>query len=407
MREFYRVHADVHLDRIYNNIKRTKEKIVPGTKIMAIIKADGYGHGAVPVAKILDPLVDAYGIAILEEGMELREAGIKKPILILGYTPQEQMDELIKYEIMPAVFSYETAKILSEKAVTLNKTIKVHIKIDTGMSRIGFPVTEESIQLVKSISCMDGIELEGCFTHFARADEKDKAFTFLQLERFHWFVERLKEEGVNIQIKHVSNSAGIMELPQANEDMVRSGISTYGLYPSEEVEKSQLKLEPAMEIKARVSFVKEVEAGIGVSYNSTYCTSKKTKIATIPVGYGDGYPRALSSKGRVLIRGMSAPILGRICMDQFMVDVTDIPNVQPNDVVTLVGCDGTEQITVEELGAMSHSFNYEIVCDIGKRVPRNYYFNGEKIGTLAWKNDLEFVTVQPCGNDCANARDCS
>lgn len=390
MREFYRVHADVHLDRIYNNIKRTKEKIVPGTKIMAIIKADGYGHGAVPVAKILDPLADAYGIAILEEGMELREAGIKKPILILGYTPEEQMEELIQYDIMPAVFSYETAKLLSKKAVACKKNVKVHIKIDTGMSRIGFPINDNSVNLVKEISQMEGIELEGCFTHFARADEKEKEFTYVQLERFHWFVERLEQEGVAIKVKHVSNSAGIMDLPQANEDMVRSGISTYGLYPSDEVEKTQLQLEPAMEIKARVSYVKEIEAGIGVSYNSTYLTSRKTKIATIPVGYGDGYPRALSSKGRVLIHGESAPILGRICMDQFMVDVTDIPEVKPNDIVTLVGRDGTESITVEELGELSHSFNYEIVCDIGKRVPRNYYFNGKKIGTLAWKNDLEF-----------------
>ena len=327
MKEYYRVQADIHLDRICNNIKRTREIIAEGTKIMAIIKADGYGHGAVPIAKILDPYVQAYGIAIIEEGIELRNAGITKPILILGYTPKEYCGDLVKYDIMPAVFTYEAAKQISEEAKKQNKVAKIHIKLDTGMSRIGFALTDESVAIIKKISELENIKIDGCFSHFARADEEDKTFTYTQIERYDQFVEKLENAGIPIPTKHISNSAGIMEVPEANKDMVRSGISTYGLYPSDEVDKNKLYLEPAMEIKAAVSYVKELEAGIGISYNSTFVTKKKTRVATIPVGYGDGYPRALSSKGRVLIHGKSAPILGRVCMDQFMVDVTDIPGV--------------------------------------------------------------------------------
>lgn len=390
MKEYYRVQADIHLDRICNNIKRTREIIAEGTKIMAIIKADGYGHGAVPIAKILDPYVQAYGIAIIEEGIELRNAGITKPILILGYTPKEYCGDLVKYDIMPAVFTYEAAKQISEEAKKQNKVAKIHIKLDTGMSRIGFALTDESVAIIKKISELENIKIDGCFSHFARADEEDKTFTYTQIERYDQFVEKLENAGIPIPTKHISNSAGIMEVPEANKDMVRSGISTYGLYPSDEVDKGKLFLEPAMEIKAAVSYVKELEAGIGISYNSTFVTKRKTRVATIPVGYGDGYPRALSSKGRVLIHGKSAPILGRVCMDQFMVDVTDIPDVKAGDVVTLVGREGDECITVEELSAIEQSFNYEFVCDVGKRIPRVYYYEGEKIGTSNSRNYIEW-----------------
>lgn len=382
MKEYYRVQADINLDAICNNIKNAKNKLKKGTKIMAIIKADAYGHGAVPVAKALDTLVDAYGIAIIEEGIELRNAGVTKPILILGYTPAQQLDLLVKYDITAAVFRYEMAEQLSKEAQKQGKTAKVHIKLDTGMGRIGFMPEEKNIPVIKKISELEGIEIEGCFSHFARADEKNLDFTHLQLERYMNFVNKLEEEGIVIPIKHISNSAGIMELPEANLDMVRSGIVTYGLYPSDEVHKEKLVIEPAMEIKACISYLKEVEAGTGISYNSTYVTKQKTKVATIPVGYGDGYPRALSSKGRVLIHGKSAPILGRVCMDQFMVDVTDIPDVKEGDIVTLVGKDGNELISVEEVSAASgSSFNYEFVCDVGKRIPRVYYQNGKKVGT--------------------------
>lgn len=381
MKEYYRVQANINLDSICNNVKRARDLIAEGTKIMAIIKADGYGHGAVPIAKVLENYVEAYGIAILEEGIELRKAGLKKPILILGYTPEQMCKELVSYDIMPAVFSYDTAKIISREAIRQNKIVKIHIKLDTGMGRIGFSLTEESLREIKKIKELENIQIEGCFSHFAKADERDKSFTYTQLERFQNFAGKLEEVGIVIPVKHISNSAGIIGFPEANQDMVRIGISTYGLYPSGEVDKSRHLLEPAMEIKACISFLKEVEAGTGIGYGGTFVADKKTKVATIPVGYGDGYPRALSGKGRVLIRGCSAPIIGRVCMDQFMVDVTHIPDVKEGDTVTLVGRDGKEYISVEELAEMAGSFHYEFVCDVGKRIPRVYFYGGKKVGT--------------------------
>ena len=379
--EYYRVHADVNLDAIYKNIQETRRLLKADTKLMVIIKADGYGHGAIPIAKVLDPIVDAFGIAIIEEGIELRENGITKPLLILGVTPVPLYSKLVEYDIMPAVFSFESARLLAKEAKKQNKTAKIHIAVDTGMSRIGFPVTKESIEIIQKIAKLDGIAIDGCFSHFATADETDKTFTLQQINRFQSFVDELEERGVSIPVRHLSNSAGIMEVPDAHYDMVRSGISTYGLYPSEEVNKNRLQLCPAMEIKSYVTCVKTLDSGIGISYGQTFVTDRETRVATVPVGYADGYPRALSNQGYVLIRGKKAAILGRICMDQFMVDVTDIPGVIEGDIVTLVGRDKDECITVEELAAMSHSFNYEFVCDIGKRVPRVYYYRGEKIGT--------------------------
>lgn len=381
MKEYYRVQANINLDNICDNVMKTRKLLAEGTKIMAIIKADGYGHGAVPIAMVLKDYVEAFGIAILEEGIELRKAGITKPILILGYTPEQMCKELVSYDIMPAVFTYKMAEVIAKEAIRQNKIVKIHIKLDTGMSRIGFSLTEESIKEIQKINKLENIEIDGCFSHFSKADETDKSFTYTQIERFDHFVERLEEEGISIPTKHISNSAGIIEVPEGNKDMVRLGISTYGLYPSEEVDKSKCVLEPAMEIKACISFVKELEPSIAIGYGGTFITQKKTKVATIPVGYGDGYPRALSGKGRVLINGCYAPILGRVCMDQFMVDVTDIPNAKEGDIVTLVGRDGTECITVEELADMAGSFNYEFVCDVGKRIPRVYYYCGKKIGT--------------------------
>lgn len=379
--EYYRVHADVNLDAIYHNIEETRKVVKPDTKIMAIIKADGYGHGAIPIAKILEPIIDAYGIAIIEEGIELRECGITKPLLILGVTPLPLYSKLIEYDIMPTIFSYESAEMLSEEAKKQNKKAKIHIAVDTGMSRIGFQINQESVEIIKRVNQLEWVEIDGCFTHFATADESDKSFTLEQLKRFQNFVAQLEQEGIQIPTKHVSNSAGIIEFPDAQFDMVRSGISTYGLYPSEEVNKAVLPLQPAMEIKSYITYVKTLEAGVGISYGQTFVTKEKTKVATIPVGYADGYPRALSNQGYVLIHGQKAAILGKICMDQFMVDVTNIPGVCEGDIVTLVGIDKDASITVEELAAMSHSFNYEFVCDIGKRVPRVYYYQGEKIGT--------------------------
>ncbi|MDF2609757.1 MAG: alanine racemase [Lachnospiraceae bacterium] len=375
---YFRVTANIDLDAISSNILNIKKLIGNSTKLMAIIKADAYGHGALPIAKTLDSLgVDAFGIAILEEGIELREAGIHKPVLILGYTPKEQYNQLVKNDISQTIFQLDSAIELSKAALQQNKKAGIHIKIDTGMNRIGFFDTKDSMEDIKKIASLEGIRIEGIFSHFSAADETDKTSAKMQLDRFLEFVNQLELEGITIPIKHISNSAGIIDLPEAKLDMVRSGIATYGLYPSEFVSQEMLKLSPALEIKTHVSYVKEVEPNCGVSYGSTYITSKITKIATIPVGYGDGYPRLLSSKGRVLIHGISAPIIGKICMDQFMVDVTEIEGVKQGDTVTLIGRDKNEFIPIEEVGALSYSFNYEVACNVGKRVPRVYYRNGK------------------------------
>lgn len=391
MNEYYRVEARINLDAICNNIDEVRRNINDNTKIMAVIKADGYGHGAVALATALKDKVDAYGIAIIEEGIELRLAGFEKPILILGFTPHQQYEDLLKYDISQTVFQYDMAKRLSDIAVSLGKQAKIHIKIDTGMTRIGFKDTVESIQIIKEISKLPNLIIEGLFTHFACADESDKTSVRKQLSRFLVFADKLEKEGIHIPVKHVSNSASIIDLPEANLDMVRSGIVTYGMYPSDEVNKNSLMLQPALTLKSNVVYVKEVEAGTGISYNSTYITEHDSVIATIPVGYADGYPRQLSSKGRVIIHGKSAPIVGRVCMDQFMVDVTNIPDVKEGDMVTLIGRDGDESISIEEVANLVGSFNYELVCDIGKRVPRVYYKEGKKVGTADYYNCLHQV----------------
>ena len=381
MRKYYRVHANIDLDAIYKNVSNAKALLKPGTKLMAIIKADAYGHGAKQVAETIDPIADAYGVAILEEGVELRKAGIDKPILILGFTPEPLYEAMIKYDIATAVFQLDMAEKISAAASRLGKQAKIHIALDTGMSRIGFKQDEESLEVIKKIAKLPYIFIEGCFTHFARMDEEDKTKAMTQFEKYMDFVEKIEGCGIELPVKHVSNSAGIIEKQEVNLDMVRDGICVYGLYPSDEVNKENLELTPAMEIKSYVSFVKELEPGVEIGYGGTYTTERETRVATIPVGYADGYPRALSNKGHVLINGMSAPILGRVCMDQFMVDVTDIDNVEEGTMGTLVGRDGDENISIEEISEMSHSFNYEFVCDVGKRIPRVYYKGGKVVET--------------------------
>ena len=387
MKEYYRVYDDIDLDAIYENVKNAKALLKKDTKMMAIVKADGYGHGAVEVARQIDELVDAYGVAILEEGIELRKAGFTKPILILGYTPKPLYPAMIRYDIATAVFTMEMAKEISDTAVAMHKNANIHIKLDTGMSRIGFAITKESKEIIEQIAKLPGIEIKGCFSHFARMDEKDKTKANEQFAKFTKMVNALEKDGVDLGIRHISNSAGIMEAPEVQMDMVRNGICLYGLYPSEEVQKERLPLKPAMELKAYVSYVKTLEPGVEIGYGGTYTTTKKTRVATIPVGYADGYSRCLSGKGSVLIHGKKAPILGRVCMDQFMVDVTDIDNVCVGDRVTLFGKDGDSCITIEEISAMAHSFNYEFVCDIGKRIPRVYYRHGKVIETKDYYPD--------------------
>lgn len=371
-RKYDRTYAKIDLQAIRHNILETRKIIQEGTKIMAITKADAYGHGAVMVARTLENLVDAYGVATIEEALELREAGLQKMLLILGYTGEKWYEELVRHHISQTVYTFDMAKKLSEVAESMGVRTPIHIKLDTGMGRIGFAPSKENVAVVKEISKLPGIELEGIFTHFARADEKTIEPAREPFARYMNFVTQLKNCGVHIPVKHVSNSASIIGFPEANLDMVRSGITTYGLYPSEEVAKDRMLLQPAMEWKATVSYVKSIEAGTSISYGGTFTAEKPMRVATVPVGYADGMKRDLSGKGRVLIHGQYAPILGRVCMDQFMVDVTHIHGVAMGDEVTIFGKQGDLQIPVEEIAAQSHSFHYEFVCSVSQRVPRKY-----------------------------------
>lgn len=370
---YCRTKAEIHLENLRFNVRSVRKCLNDNTAIMGIIKADGYGHGAIPLAKVLlEEGVTAFGVATVDEGVELRQAGYTVPILMLGYTHSSEDVQLIEYDIMPALFQYDRAVALSQCALQMGKTVKVHIKIDTSMNRIGLKATKESLEIVKRITQLPGIEIEGIFSHFANADEADKQAAQAALKQYQWFVQQLEQEGIHIPVKHISNSAGCMEFEDAHFDMVRMGIVTYGLYPSEEVNQKHLPLKPLLEWKSHVVYIKKIPEGEGVSYGSTFVTSRPTVVGTIPVGYADGYARQLSNKGRVLIKGQSAPIIGRICMDQFMVDLTDLHNIQEGDEVTLIGYDGEEHIAVEELAELSGRFNYEFVCDISKRVPRIY-----------------------------------
>ena len=377
--KYSRVCAEIDMDAIAENFRVMHERISPKTKMVAVIKTDGYGHGAVPIARMIQPedYIWGFAVATMTEAMILRKNQITKPVLILGYTFEEDYEDLIRYEIRPVVFKLDMAKELSEAAVHLKKTLSIHIGLDTGMSRIGFSDTEESIKTICEIASLPGIRIEGMFTHFAKADELDKASANRQFERYMHFAHRLEEAGITIPLKHVSNSAALMELADMNLDLVRAGISIYGIYPSAEVSRDSMKLTPAMSIHSRIVYIKEIETGTQISYGGTFTAPHPMRIATIPVGYGDGYPRMLSNKGFVLIREKRARILGRICMDQFMVDVTDIPQAKELDEVILVGRQGDEEITVDELGDLCGRFSYEFICDIGKRVPRIYTKNHE------------------------------
>ena len=380
LESYQRVWAEVDLDAIWENMVHMKENIAEKTKILAVIKTDGYGHGGVPIAKMLEQLdfMFGYAAATYEEAHVLREAGVKKPILILGYTFPYCYEELIREEIRPAVYRRDTVEELVAAAANVGQKAKVHIKVDTGMGRIGITPDEEGLEFVRFLIEHPELEVEGIFTHFAKSDEEDKTSANHQLALFQNFIDRIQTElGLTIPVKHCSNSAAILEMPQANMDMVRAGITTYGLYPSEEVRKDIVPLRAAMSLYSHIVYCKTIHAGQSVSYGGLFTAQKDTRVATIPVGYGDGYPRSLSGKGYVLIRGKKAPILGRVCMDQFMVDISEIPGVMEGDKVTLLGVDGTERITAEELGELSGRFNYEFVCDLGKRIPRVYRQHGE------------------------------
>ena len=375
-----RVKAVISLDAVEQNFREMRKNIAEDTKMIAVVKADAYGHGAVPIAHLIEnhDYIWGFAAATAEEAVHLRQAGITKPILILGIVFDEYFPELVQYDIRPAVCEYDEAKKLSDEAVLQNKTVHIHIALDTGMTRIGYADIPESVEEIKKIAELPNLEIEGIFTHFARADEYDRSPAMVQLERYQDFSKRVEEAGVDIPLHHCSNSAGIIRVPEANLSIVRAGITIYGIYPSSEVERDIVKLAPVMELKSHITYVKDVPAGAAISYGGTYVADKKKRVATIPVGYADGYPRQLSNKGWVLIHGKKAPILGRVCMDQFMADVTEIDNVKKGDEVTLLGRDGDEFISIEEMGDLCGRFSYEFACDISPRVPRVYIKDGKE-----------------------------
>ena len=349
--------------------------------MIAVVKADAYGHGAAPIAHLIEgyDYIWGFAAATAEEAVHLRENGVTKPILILGIVFEEYYPELVRDDIRLAVCEYEEAEKLSKEAVLQNKTVHIHIALDTGMTRIGYADIPESVEEIKKIAGLPNLEIEGMFTHFSRADEYDRSPAMVQLERYQKFSDLVEAAGVEIPLHHCSNSAGIIRVPEANLSIVRAGITIYGIYPSSEVERDIVKLTPVMELKSHVTYVKDVPEGAAISYGGTYVADKKRRVATIPVGYADGYPRQLSNKGWVLIHGKKAPILGRVCMDQFMVDVTEIGDVKKGDEVTLLGRDGDEFISIEEIGDLCGRFSYEFACDISPRVPRIYVKDGKEV----------------------------
>ena len=377
-------YVKIDLDAIGANIDAVREKT--GLPVMGIIKADAYGHGAIAVAQLLQEKCAFFGVSSVAEALELRQHRISNPILILGHTPADSFPEVIRQGIRPAIFRWDDALALSEEAVRQKATADFHFAVDTGMSRIGFQVTQEEADVCARIAALPGLRAEGLFSHFATADCADLSRAKAQADRFARFDEMLKARGVEIPIRHLDNSAGLMNFNHPYE-MVRSGIITYGLYPSEEVDPSLLSLRPALEWFSSISFLKTLPAGREISYGGTCVTTAPTRVATVPVGYADGYRRSLSGKFHVLIHGKPAPILGRVCMDQMMVDVTHIPEAAPGDKVTLVGTDGDARISVEQIAAEAGSFNYEFVCGISRRVPRYYYQNGQQVRSVHYLLD--------------------
>ena len=384
MKHYDRAWAEIDLDALLFNIEEIKKSIDRTTQIIAVLKTDGYGHGAGQIARMLerDNQVWGYAVATAEEAFVLKEEGVCKPLLILGYTFPYSYERLVCEGVRSTVFTLETAQELSKAAVKHGKQCSVHIKIDTGMTRIGIHPDEEGLALIRQIQALPGLEIEGIFTHFATADEADRTKAYRQMTLFQDYVERIERElDIKIPMKHCSNSAGIIEMPEAQMDAVRAGIILYGLWPSDEVQADdKIQLKPMLSLKSRVVYVKTVPAGQEISYGGTFTTERDTRVATICIGYGDGYPRSLSNIGHVLIKGQRVPIAGRVCMDQLMIDVTDIAQpVCVGDQVTLIGTDNTACITMEELGELSGRFNYELACDIGKRIPRIYKQDGTLI----------------------------
>lgn len=378
-----RTWAEVDLDAIAHNMREIRKITNPSSQIMAVVKADAYGHGFLEVTRtLLENGADRLAVAVLQEGKQLRSRGVTVPILILGASGLGSIEDLINFDITPSVFTYEFAKALSYEAERKEKVTKIHIKIDTGMSRIGYLAGDDNEEIadeIIKISRLPYIEIEGIFSHFAASDEYDASYTHLQFDRFTDVCQRLESKGLNIPIKHICNSAGIIMYPEMHLDMVRPGVILYGMYPSDEVDKSRLDLIPAMTLKSTITHVKEVEAGRGVSYGREYITKGVTKIATVPIGYADGYLRRLAKEGKMIVNGVKVPIIGRICMDQCMIDVTNVNNTDRGDEVIIFGREG---VTIDDLAKWLDTINYEVACVIGKRIPRIYTKNGKAVKVL-------------------------
>lgn len=373
------VFAEVDLDNLSFNLMGIK-KCAKDAEMIGVVKADAYGHGAVDIVPtLLENGVTRLAVAVISEAVELRSAGISVPIMILGYTPMILTEDIFKYGIEPTVFSYEYVKELSKLAEKDHIDVKVHIAVDTGMGRIGFLPNEESVEDVYKISKLPNIVIEGLFSHFATSDERDKEYSNIQLEKYKWFLQRLEDKGISIRVKHIANSAAIMDLPNTNFEAVRPGIILYGYYPSEEVKKDNLKLKPVMTLKTNVIHVKNLKKGDYISYGRTFQCQRDSVIATIPVGYADGYSRLLNSKAKVIIKDKFAPVVGRICMDQCMIDITDIKDVQVGDEVILMGQSENCKFNADDMAEILGTINYEIICMISKRVPRVYIKNNKVI----------------------------
>lgn len=380
MNRYLRTFAEIDVDAIEHNLNELQKCIGDDTLRCAVVKADAYGHGAVTIAELLSDKVDFFAVASADEAMELRRSGIKNNILVLSYTHSDDYEELISNNVRLTVYNKERAKKIDEAAKKLGKKAKVHIAVDTGMTRIGFYPDEDAVNAVCEISKLENIELEGIFSHYACADMTDKTISRNQTEIYKAFVNKCADSGVTFRIHHMCNSAGISEFKE-HFDMVRMGISLYGLYPSDEIDQTVIDLIPALTFKSHIISIKDVPEDVGISYGHTFRTNEPRRIATVSAGYADGYPRALSGCGRVIVKGKYAPIVGRVCMDMFMIDVTDI-DCEVTDEVILFGSDGNLTVSAEEIGENSMSFNYEVICGVSRRIPRVYIKDGKIIKTV-------------------------
>lgn len=375
--------AEIDTDALAYNMRNIRKKAGEGRRIAAVVKANAYGHGVLQILDILkENGADQFAVATLNEALELRRALPDDDILVLGVLPPGTESVSVGANIQHAVATYEKAKLLSDAAQKLGMKAKVHIKLDTGMTRIGFQMTEEAVHEVRRINELSGLDIEGIFTHFARADEADKRWALRQYERYTWFTDELEKGGMTFRIKHVSNSAAIMEMPVTYNNMVRPGIILYGIYPSDQVDHASLDIKPVMSLKARISHIKELPEDRQVSYGGKYQASKGDRIGTIAVGYADGYTRAQSGKAEVLYKGKRVKVIGNICMDQCMIDLSDFPDASVGDEVVLIGRSRDEEITADEVASRYGTIGYEVVCAVNRRVPRYYFKNGKIINKV-------------------------